>query len=201
MALTGWPCSGVILEELGRLSYPPAVGRILFQKLAYFATVAGLQLGLGYSRGNYGPFAPELKQHITHLLDTGLIDEVRKGQMFEVRLGNTFDAAKRAFPSDLALYEPQIHRLVDLFARMRARDAEIASTVHFVATELAGEGTGQPTEQEIVDAVMRWKMERKPPFDQDAVAAAVRGRNLLGWIKAQPTDDLAADPEIQLLHG
>ncbi len=190
-----------VLEELQNQAYAPRIGRTQFQKLAYFATISGLQLGLHYSRSNYGPFAPELKQHVTHLLNNGLIEEVRQGQMFEVRLGKTFDAAKRAFPAELAHHEMQIHRLVDLFARMRTRDAEIAATVHFAAAELASRAGGVPSERDVVDAVMSWKQRRRPPFDRAAISEAVRGLNMLGWIQAEPSEDLPADPEIQLLHG
>jgi O-acetyl-ADP-ribose deacetylase (regulator of RNase III) len=190
-----------VLEELERQTYPPPIGRVLFQKLAYFATASGLDLGLNYSEKSYGPFAPELKQHTTHLINNGLIEEVRQGQMFEIRLGKTYDAAKRAFPDELAGYELRIHRLVDLFARMRTRDAEIAATVHFAAARLATEKGKAPTEHQVVYDVMRWKERRKPPIDQLTVSEAVRGLNVLGWIKAQPDDDLSADPEMQLMHG
>jgi O-acetyl-ADP-ribose deacetylase (regulator of RNase III) len=188
-----------VLEELESLSYPPPVGRVLFQKLAYFASVAGLRLGLRYSRGSYGPFSPDLKPQVAHLLNNGLIEEIRRGQMFEVTPGRTFDAAKRAFPGELARFEPQIARLTDLFARMRARDAEIAATVHFAAQELAQQGD-EPSEQAIVDAVMSWKQKRRPPLDRLAVSEAVRGLNALGWLQAKPSDDLVGDPEIQLLR-
>lgn len=190
-----------VLEELGNQTYPPPIGRVLFQKLAYFATASGLDLGLTYSEKSYGPFAPELKQHVTHLINNGLIAEERRGQMFEVRLGKTFDAAKRAFPDELAKHELRIHRLVDLFSRMRTRDAEIAATVHFAASRLAVEMGETPTEHQVVAAVMRWKQNRKPPIDRLTVSEAVRGLNVLGWIKAQPNDDLSADPEMQLMHG
>jgi uncharacterized protein YwgA/O-acetyl-ADP-ribose deacetylase (regulator of RNase III) len=190
-----------VLEKLEKLSYPPSVGRVLFQKLAYFASVTGLELGLQYSRGSYGPFSPELKPRVTHLLNNGLIEEVRRGQMFEVRLGRTYDAAKRAFPHDLPRFEGQINRLTDLFARMRAKDAEVAATVHFVAEELFVEGADEPSEQEIVEAVMEWKQKRRPLFDRVVVSEAVRGLNALGWLQARTSSDLAGDPEIQLLHG
>jgi O-acetyl-ADP-ribose deacetylase (regulator of RNase III) len=195
-----WVALLSVLEELESLSYPPPVGRILFQKLAYFASVSGLRLGLRYSRGSYGPFSPQLKPHVAHLLNNGLIEEVRHGQMFEVKLGRTFDAAKRAFPRDLSRFEPQIHRLTDLFARMRARDAEIAATVHFAAEELSSREGHEPSEQEIVDAVMDWKQKRQPPLDRASVSEAVRGLNALGWLRATTSDDLVGDPEIRLLH-
>ncbi|HUB99421.1 MAG TPA: macro domain-containing protein [Solirubrobacterales bacterium] len=195
-----WVALLSVLQQLESLSYPPPVGRILFQKLAYFATVAGLRLGLEYSRGSYGPFSPQLKPHVTHLLNNGLIEEVRRGAMFEVKLGRTFDAAKRAFPRDLSRFRPQIDRLTDLFARMRPRDAEVAATVHFAAEELRSRGVPRPSEQEIVGAVMDWKQKRQPPLDRVAVAESVRGLNALGWLEAETSDDLVGDPEIQLLH-
>jgi uncharacterized protein YwgA/O-acetyl-ADP-ribose deacetylase (regulator of RNase III) len=196
-----WVALLMVLERLEKQAYAPSIGRTLFQKLAYFATVSGFQLGLHYSQSNYGPFAPELKQHISHLLNNGLIEEVRQGQMFEVRLGTTFDAAKRAFPDEIGRHELQIRRLADLFARMRTRDAEVAATVHFAAAQLAAGADAAPSEHEIVDAVMRWKQQRRPAFDRAAVSEAVRGLNVLGWIQAQPSDDLTADPEVRLLHG
>lgn len=196
-----WVALLSVLEKLESLSYPPPVGRILFQKLAYFASVSGLRLELRYSRGSYGPFSPQLKPHVAHLLNNGLIEEVRHGQMFEVRLGRTFDAAKRAFPRDLDRFRPQIDRLTDLFARMRARDAEIAATVHFAAEELHSHGVSRPSEQEIVDAVMDWKQKRQPPLDQVSVSESVRALNALGWLRAKTSDDLVGDPEVQLLHG
>lgn len=196
----GWVALLRVLEELQKQAYPPRIGRTSFQKLAYFASVSGFELGLSFERGSYGPFAPELKQSVSHLLNNGLIEEVRDGQMFVVRLGRTYEAAKRAFPNELGHHESEIHRLADLFARMRTQDAEVAATVHFVAVELAQRGK-EPNEGEVVDAVLSWKQRRQPPIDRRTVAEAVRGLNVLGWIQARPTEGLEADPEIQLLHS
>lgn len=196
-----WVAVLTVLARLEEQAYRPRIGRTSFQKLAYFATVEGLTLGLHYSRGSYGPYAPELKQHISHLLNNGLIEEKRTGNMFEVRLGRTYEAAKRAFSRELEGFEPHIERLTDLFARMTTKDAEIAATIHFTARQLAVEEGKSPSEREILEAVMSWKQRRQPKLLESDVSQAVRGLNLLHWINAQPTADLAADPEFQPMLG
>lgn len=197
-----WVALLTVLDRLEGQAYRPRIGRTVFQKLAYFATVEGLDLGLSYSRGSYGPYAPELKQYVSHLLNNGLIQESRSGRMFEVRLGATYEGAKRAFGRELEKFNPQVERLVDLFARISTtKDAEIAATVHFAASELASGSAAPPSEQQIVEVVLRWKQHRRPPLTETDISQAVRGLNLLGWIDARPTEDLAADPELQAILG
>jgi O-acetyl-ADP-ribose deacetylase (regulator of RNase III) len=193
----GWVALLTVLARLEQQAYRPLIGRTLFQKLAYFGTRSGLDLGLDYVRGSYGPFSPDVKRATTHLENNGLITETRKGKMFVVRLGSTFEAAQRAVGAELSRYEPAVERLVDLFSRMRTADAEIAATVHFAWAEMADSGA-TPTEADVVEAVMDWKKRRRPPLARVDVANATRGLNLLGWIeaKASPEVSAAAHPEL-----
>ena len=73
------PAAGVALVEvLARLlanPYQPPVGRIFFQKLAYFATERGLPTGLEFERKSFGPFAPGLKRLTNRLINNGLVEE------------------------------------------------------------------------------------------------------------------------------
>jgi O-acetyl-ADP-ribose deacetylase (regulator of RNase III) len=197
-----WVALLTVLDRLEHQSYRPRIGRVSFQKLAYFATVEGFELGLSYSRGSYGPYAAELKNYVSHLLNNGLIQESRLGRMFEVRLGPTYEAARRSFAQELPRFEPQVERLVDLFARITTtKDAEIAAAVHFAAAELTAESGTHPSERQIVEAVLRWKQRRRPRLTESDVSQAVRGLNLLGWIDARPSEDLTADPELQAILG
>jgi O-acetyl-ADP-ribose deacetylase (regulator of RNase III)/uncharacterized protein YwgA len=198
------PAWVALLEALARLErqpYRPLVGRTLFQKLAYFASALGFDLGVSYSRGSFGPYSPELKRYIGHLINNGLITETRRGNMFEVRLGRTYDAAARAVGSDLQAYESSIERLVDLFTRMRTRDAEVAATVHFAWSELIAQRKEAPSELEIVDAVMAWKRRRNPPVERASVIEATRSLNLLHWIQATPSEGLQVDSDLELLSA
>ena len=114
---TGWLTIGIhlsriepawiaLVEILARIESEPhhwPIGRIGFQKIAYFATCAGLPTGLNYERGSFGPYASGLKLVITRLANNGLIREERLGKMLAVRVGPTFRDAQREFRGTLRL--------------------------------------------------------------------------------------------------
>src|SRR5947209_4054621 len=84
-----------ILARIERELYHWPVGRVIFQKITYFATELGLPTNLHFGRGSYGPFSPDLRPLITKLVNTGLIQEEQIGRMFSVKPGPTYsDAAK-----------------------------------------------------------------------------------------------------------
>jgi hypothetical protein len=87
---------------------------------------------------------------------------------------------------------------VDLVVRMNTNDAEIAATVHFAANRLREANTNQPTEAEILDYVMQWKIRRRPPLDEGDVALAIRRLNVLGWIDAAPSESLSLPEEAMI---
>lgn len=53
-----------------------------------------------------------------------------------------------------------------------------------------------PTERQVADEVLTWKARRKPPLSEDEVEGAVRALNMLGWIKALPSESILGDPEL-----
>lgn len=186
----------VLVEVLSRIVREPyhwPVGRTTLQKLAYFATAAGLPTNLRYAQGSYGPFADDLKRIITALINQGLIEEVKFGRMFRVRPGPTFADARQLARAEIEQWEAVIDRVVDLMLRMRTEDAEIAASVKYIADRLPREGDTKPTELEVRDAVLAWKMRRKPPFEPAEVEQAVRHLNVLGWVDLVPSPEF--DPE------
>ena len=185
-----WVALVEILARIEREPYHWPVGRTTFQKIAYFATEAGIPTELQYSKGSYGPFAGELKSVTTKLVNNGLIREERLGNMLAVKLGPTYQDAVHTFETELASWEPTIERITDLFLRMRTQQAEVAATVHFAACELAQQAGDKPSEFEVLDAVRQWKQRRRPPLLDADVAQAIRGLNLLEWIEAKPSKGL-----------
>jgi hypothetical protein len=81
---------------------------------------------------------------------------------------------------------------------MNTDDAEIAATVHFAANRLREASRQQPTEVEILDYVMQWKLRRRPPLNEGDVALAIRRLNVLGWIDATPTVALPLPEEAMI---
>jgi uncharacterized protein YwgA len=192
-------CLVEILARIEREPYHWPVGRITFQKIAYFATEMGLPTGLQFIRGSYGPFSPQVRPLVTSLVNNGLIREVQLGNMFAMKLGPTYKDAVQAFRAELQQWESIIDQITDLFLRMRTREAEIAATVHFAAQELYDEVGTAVTEKAIFERVKQWKERRTPPLPDNKIAQAIRDLNLLGLIHAQPSSDLPLPQEDEAL--
>lgn len=201
------PASAVALATILRLverePYHWPVGRTTFQKVAYFASQAGIPTGLEYRRGSYGPFAEDLKRLETRLVNNGLIAESRLGRMFEVRTGPTYRDAVERYKAELEHWRPAIERVADLFLRADTRRAEVLASAHLASHELSErsrhKNVPRPTEREVVDEVLRWKLRRRPPLEINEVASAVRGLALLGWIDVDPSEDLLPDADLELV--
>ncbi|MBI3994609.1 MAG: macro domain-containing protein [Nitrospirae bacterium] len=193
-----WVALVEILERIEKEPYHWPVGRITFQKIAYFATESGIPTGLQYQRGSFGPYAPTLKSLITKLVNNGLIREERRGQMFSVNVGPTFEDAHKAYEHDLAQWRTTIDKLADLFLRMHTKQAELAATVHFATISLIQQGQEKPSETDVLNEVMKWKQKRRPPLNKDEVALAIRNLSMLGWLKVKPSADLPVKEEALL---
>ncbi len=194
----GWVALVAIVEQVSRERYHWPIGRIGFQKVAYFATEAGIPTGLTYRRGSYGPYAPEVKHVLSSLINNGLIVERKRDRMFAAEVGPTYVDAKKGYESFLAQWQSQIARVVDLVVRMNTNDAEVAATVHFASRRLRESKGSRPTEAEILDYVKQWKIRRKPPLDDSDVALAIRRLNVLGWIDAAPSEALPLPEEAMI---
>jgi uncharacterized protein YwgA len=186
----GWIALVAIIEQVSKQRYHWPIGRVGFQKVAYFATEVGIPTGLSHRRGSYGPYAADVKHVLSRLINNGLIVERKVGQMFATDVGPTYADARRGYESFLTQWESQIARVVDLVVRMNTDDAEIAATVHFTASRLREDQGRQPTEVEILNSVKQWKLRRRPPLNDADVALAIRRLNVLGWIDALPSEDL-----------
>lgn len=191
-----------ILNRIEREPYHYPIGRIRFQKLAYFATAQGIPTGLTYSRSSYGPFAAELNSKvISRLVNCNLIREEPSGRMIVIKIGPACKDILPEFCEDLERWKPAIEKVADLMLRTSTTQSEIAATVHFVAKALEEFMGAKPTEREVLDAVMKWKQRRKPPIEESEVAVAIRNLAGLGWIDVLSSSNLPlqGDPVHELM--
>ena len=170
----------------------------MFQKIAYFATEAGLSTDLVYSQASFGPYASSLKFKITQLVNNGLIREERLGRMFHVMVGPTFKDARKAYQKGIMEREKAIDQVVNLFLRIMTPQAEMAATVHFAARSLTERTGERPSENGVLRYVMDWKQRRRPPIDEPDVAKTIRNLAVLGWLKVKPSKDLPLPDEAAL---
>jgi O-acetyl-ADP-ribose deacetylase (regulator of RNase III) len=193
-----WIALAEIVARIEREPYHWAVGRTTFQKIAYFATEAGLPTGLNYVRGSYGPYAAEMKSLLAKLVNNGILTEeaLGSGRMLAIKPGRTFHDAVNVFRSNLQEWEPIIDKISDLFLRMRTQQAEIAATVFFVARDLKKSKHEKPSEVDVLQEVMRWKQKRRPPLEDHEVARAIRNLNILQWVDVSPSTDLPLSEEV-----
>jgi O-acetyl-ADP-ribose deacetylase (regulator of RNase III)/uncharacterized protein YwgA len=191
-----WVALVAILRRIEAQRYRWPIGRVAFQKIAYFATESGLPTGLEFVRGSYGPFSPELKRVVSRLINNGLMREKPSDGMFITTVGPTFKDAAQLFRSKLENWDSIIDHVADLFLRMRTRNAEIAATVHFAATRLV-DHPANATELDVFDAVTTWKQKRRPPLNDSEIAATIRSLNLLNWVSLEFSSDLPLPPEMR----
>jgi uncharacterized protein YwgA/O-acetyl-ADP-ribose deacetylase (regulator of RNase III) len=194
------PASIAIAEIVDRVSkqrYHFTVGRVMLQKIAYFATVFGIPTGLKYGRGSFGPFSPDLKPVLTKLVNNGVLTEKSTGSLIEVQLGRAWQDACEAYAADLSQWESTIAFTADLMMRMTAHEAEMAATIHYVAVELTTDAA-PPAEASVLSDVMKWKAGRRPAWNEVDVAVMIRNLAMLRVIHVRATDELAVDDEFLL---
>lgn len=191
-----WVALVEVLKRIEAERFHRPIGRVTFQKIAYFATRLGIPTGLEYARGSFGPYATSLKAIETKLVNNGLIREERLGQMLRVRLGPTYDDARHAYAGDLEKWDDAIDRITDLFLRMPTKDAEAAATVHFVYKALSESLARVPTESEVLEEIMKWKQRRRPPLKREDVAKMIRSLNMLGWVSLKFSEDLPVSEKL-----
>ncbi|MFG2598465.1 macro domain-containing protein [Streptomyces sp. NPDC048462] len=188
------PWQYALVEVLNRLEQQPyrhRVGRVMFQKIAYFAVAAGIPMDLQHEKASYGPFSPQLKPTIAKLQNNGLIAERQLGNMFEVNVGQTFNSSNPEYAPYLEKWDSAIAVTCDLVARFDSAQAEIAATVHYSAEHLYRHYGRIPTASEILNAVEAWKVRRKPPLKRDEVVRSIVHLATLGWISAEPDESVA----------
>lgn len=187
-----------VLRRLEGMPYHWPVGRIMFQKIAYFATFLGMKTELKYVRASFGPYSRELKGMLTKLVNNGVIQEERGGNMFLVRVGKTYEDGRKVYEDELKSSEPLIERITDLFSRLNTTQAELAATVHFARHSMRVSTSSRPTEKEVLQEVMRWKKRHRPPYDEIEISRTIRYLAVQGWLDVTPSLELTEELEVEL---
>jgi O-acetyl-ADP-ribose deacetylase (regulator of RNase III)/uncharacterized protein YwgA len=185
-----WVALVEILRRVEMQPYHWPVGRITFQKMAYVAQALGLPLGIEFRRGSYGPYSQELKPMVSRLMNNGLIAEEQQGRMFRVMSGPTFETASTVYYDEIQQWEPILDRVSKLFMRANTKRAELIASVVYATAELESETGRPPSEREVVEAILDWKIRRKPPIVEEELAATVRNLAVFGWPEIAPSEGL-----------
>ena len=158
----------------------------------------GLKTGIEFRRSSFGPFSPQLKAKLTKLVNNGLIKEEKFGNLFMIKVGKTFEDARKVYEKEITSKENVIERLTDLFCRLNTKQAEIAATVHFGWKTMKTKPGVEPTEEDVLNEVMNWKRKHRPPYDRLETAKAIRNLAVHGWLDVKPSEKLPDEIEVEL---
>ncbi len=195
-----WVALVEIVRLIEKQTYRHFIGRTIFQKIAYVATANGLPTDLKFEKKSYGPFSADLKKVYARLLNNGLIEEESVNEKaFSVKVGKTYTDALKVYKDKIEQWRDIINKTADLFLRLDSKQAEVVATVLYSAGELKSKGNGKPSESEVLDAVLSWKLKRRPPLETQEIAQTIRNLGVLSWLKLQYSEDLPI-PEDELAH-
>lgn len=190
-----WVALTEIVYRIEQQQYHIPVGRIIFQKIAYVATLLGLPTKLNYIRASFGPYCKELDEVKKRLSNDGLIQEQRSGSMFRVLPGLVYEKERSKYKEDFQKWNELLNKTADLFLRLnRGRptdQAELVATVLYVENEM--NKNKDISEMDILNEVMKWKVKRRPPLNEKEVAETIRNLGVLKWFSVKPSPDLPID--------
>ena len=186
----GWVAVLEVIKRLDDQPYHWPIGRTVFQKILFVATLLGIPTGLEFARASYGPYTVGEKKLESRLVNHGLINVERVGSRQQFSIGRTYGDAIRSYGDEIQQWDVEIDRVVDLFTRVRtANEAELVAAILYCATEQKSQGD-LVTEQSVYDAVMEWKKRRRPPLEPVEVGETVRVLASQGWIDVEASENL-----------
>ena len=180
-AQTSAPEAVAVVVALNRVlqKNPKArIGRILLQKMAYFAQVTGIPVPVKYERATYGPYSDDWTRLIRHMVNNGLLTEKHAGTRgaFAYEPGPALVSYAERLSPTLEKYQAAIERLAQVFSKFTNDQAELAATTLMVAREKA-------SEDDIVADVLEWKRRRAKPYSEERVRKCLSWLRSEGWLR------------------
>src|SRR6266581_8661460 len=187
-----WVVLMEVLRELERQPYAKPVGRTIFQKICYVVTEMGVETGLKFGKGSYGPFADEVKLALHDFANRNWLLEERLGKMIALRVGPQYEQERTRYEEVLKRHERRIAKTVDLFSRIKnTEQAEEVLTVLFASRQLKQTKPGQEVaEQDLFEFILNWKRAWRTEEKQRALASAIRNLVMLGWMRLRFSESL-----------
>jgi uncharacterized protein YwgA len=145
------------------------LGRTATQKLTYFARVLGVPIPVSFGIYTYGPYSDTVSFAVESLLaDEVLVDQSRKSEYSNYRLGPNSEALLLAFDRELRPHLGTIDRIVKSLGGFKPAELELIATLHFIAQKLPNLIRRKATKKEIVKEFKSIKGEK---FSEQEISA------------------------------
>ena len=181
-----WVVLMEVLKELGEQPYANPVGRVIFQKICYVVTEMGVETGFKFAKGNYGPFAQEVKDALHDFANRNWVRETQLGKMVSLHVGPDYERDRSKFEDVVTAQHSRIAKTVDLFSRIKSTDqAEEVTTVLFACKKLkAGDRNKAIDDTQLVSYIIDWKKAWRTEEKQESLRETIRSLVMLGWMRA-----------------
>lgn len=160
-----------------------ALGKLLVQKLAFFAQLAGAPLRLKFGQYKFGPYDYNLHHMIERLEGLYIRDESPSWAKSNLKMLDIDDWLEAIQPmlADIEPYSKYLQTAVDLLNGRSLVDVELLATVQYAWCSLIASGL-EGTEAEVIDFVHQWSKEKQAKFPADRVREALGILLKAGWL-------------------
>ncbi|HPB18254.1 MAG TPA: macro domain-containing protein [Candidatus Cloacimonas sp.] len=184
-----------ILYRLEKMKYTVNIGYTIFQKICYLSDLAGIDTGLQFKKGKYGPYSPDINK-LHHLLSReNLISIASKGNQIAIKTGIEYPNLRNKSKKIISQYEDIIAKVVDLFSRIKStKHAEEIGTIIYALEELAqGSYNNLVSEMDFYNYILSWKKQWNTPEKKESIAYTIRYLVIQGWIDIAYSEELPVD--------
>lgn len=181
-----------VLYQLSLDSFARPVGHVIFQKICYILSNLGLDMGLSFTKGAYGPFSEDVKRVLQVLIQQKLLQETSMGgDMLRISPSFSYTRIRSRFQKIIVRHREAINRTIDLFARIHSSEhAEMVATILFVAQELKQHSPADNvTEWDVLNHVLQWKPHWNLSEKRMLLSDNIRSLEMLRWLRLRLCPD------------
>lgn len=172
--------------RLARAAYPPqvSIGRLLIQKIAFFAQMAGLPIKLNFEKYYFGPFDHKFRFNVDKLDGLFIRDlspTFKRSNLVMLDAQKWIETLEQT-GLDLSGARNKIQRAIDFLKEFSLPETELMASalwawIHLVAS-------GQPgSKNEIVNYIKDWKFGK---FSETEILRALDKLSAGGWLSPPP---------------
>ena len=172
--------------RLARAAYPPhvSIGRLLIQKIAFFAQMAGLPIKLNFEKYYFGPFDHKFRFNVDKLDGLFIRDlspTFKRSNLVMLDEPKWLQTLEQT-GLDLGEARNKIQRAIEFLKGYSLPETELMASalwawIHLVAS-------GQPgSKEEVVNYIKEWKFEK---FSESEILRAMDRLAAAGWLSPPP---------------
>jgi len=173
-----------ILHRLGKMKYTVPVGKTVFQKICYMTNLTGLNTGLQFKKGSYGPYSPDIQRIYDVFGRENLIRVSKHGNYTKTETGIEYPSLRNKRSDLLLEHEEKISRVVDLFSRIKSAEhaEEIGTIMYALDRKTEGGKVNFVSEEDFYNFIISWKKDWDTPQKRESVASSIRYLATMGWV-------------------